>query len=282
MCTAFKCYSKEAFGSKTVYSADEVPTIIGSIVNTEEEADNLEVPKIGEGRTGVNIEAIKKALKLITDKPVFAGTIGPFSLAGRLMNVNEVMVYCYEEPEMVHKILRKVTDFLIDYIREYKKMGAHGIVMAEPLAGILSPALIQEFSTKYVKEIVNAVQDDNFIIIYHNCGNEVVKLVDSILDTGCLAYHFGDAIDMKEMMKKMPENVLVMGNISPAKCFRNGTVNNVQEQTMKVLEDCTRYRNFIISSGCDIPPLTDWDNIQAFFDTVDNFYYKKRLLKLIA
>lgn len=272
----------EAFGSKTVYSADEVPTIIGSIAETDEDAENLVVPQIGAGRTKINIDSVEKTVKLIKDKPVFAGTIGPFSLAGRLMDVNNAMVNCYEEPEMVHKILRKATDFLIEYILEFKKVGAHGVMMAEPLAGILSPPLIQEFSTEYVKEIVAATQDENFIIIYHNCGNEVVRLIDSILDTGCLAYSFGDAIDMAEMMPHIPKHILAMGNVSPAKCFRNGTVKDVQEQTLKILENCSQYPNFLISSGCDIPPLTEWENIEAFFEIVEHYYYKQRLLDLIA
>lgn len=272
----------EAFGSKTVYSVDEVPTIIGSIVKTEEEAETLPVPQVGSGRTGVCIEGVEKALKLITDRPVFAGCIGPFSLAGRLMDVNEAMVNCYEEPEMVHVLLEKVSGFLIDYINEFKKVGAHGIVMAEPLAGILSPGLIHEFSTEYVKKIVDATQDENFIVIYHNCGNEVTRLVDSILQTGCKVFHFGDAIDMREILPKIPTEYLVMGNISPAKQFRNGTEESIREVTTKLLEDCKDYPNFVISSGCDIPPLTELDNIDAFFEAVESFYYKQRLLELIA
>lgn len=272
----------EAFGAKTVYAADEVPTIMGSIVSKSSDADALQIPKIGQGRTGVCIEGVRKAMKLITDRPVFAGCIGPYSLVGRLMNVNEVMMYCYEEPEMVHKVLRKATDFLIEYILEYKKIGAQGIVMAEPLAGILSPALMTEFSTKYVKEIVEKTQDKNFIVIYHNCGTDVNRLTDQIIETGCLAYHFGDAVDMNEMLEKMPKDCLVMGNVSPSKSFRNGKPRDVSVATIKLLKSCKEYRNFVISSGCDIPPLTEFENIDAFFETVKSFNYKNKLMDMIA
>lgn len=272
----------EAFGSKTVYAADEVPTIMGSIVSSDEEAEALRVPAVGEGRTGVCIEGVRKALKLISDRPVFAGCIGPYSLTGRLMNVNEVMMYCYEEPEMVHKVLRKATDFIIDYILEYKKAGAHGIIMAEPLAGILSPELMRDFSSKYVKEIVDKTQDQNFIVIYHNCGTDVNRLTDEIIPTGCRAYHFGDAVDMQEMLSKMPSDCLVMGNVSPSKHFRNGTPSSVRIATIKVLQKCSGYKNFIISSGCDIPPLTEFENIDAFFETIKAYNYKNRLMDMIA
>ena len=45
--------------------------------------------------------------------------------------------------------------------------------MAEPLTGMLSPNLAEEFSHPYVERIVDAVQDDSFAVIYHNCGNNV-------------------------------------------------------------------------------------------------------------
>lgn len=186
----------ECFGAEISVSEDEVPTVVGSVVSSLEEAQALQVPQVGAGRTGIYLDAMKKAVELITDRPVFAGIIGPFSLAGRLADVTEIMIYCYEEPDMVHTILEKATQFLIDYAKAYKETGANGIVMAEPLAGLLSPDLAEEFSAPYVKRVVDAVQSDQFAVIYHNCGNSTIRTIDSILSTGSAAYHFGNAISM--------------------------------------------------------------------------------------
>ncbi len=142
----------ECFGSTIRVSDDEVPTVIVSVVSSEEDIDNPEVPSVGAGRTGIYIQAIEKAVKLIQDKPVLAGVIGPFSLTGRLMDVTEVMYACYDEPETVHKVLDKVTDFLIDYTLAYRNVGANGIVMAEPLAGLLTPALAENFPANTSRE----------------------------------------------------------------------------------------------------------------------------------
>lgn len=264
----------EAFGSAIRVADDEVPTVIGHIVENQEQADALQVPEVGAGRTSIYIEAIGKACKLITDRPVFAGVIGPFSLAGRLLDVSEAMIYCYDDPDMVHTVLTKVTDFLISYIRAYKEIGANGVVIAEPLAGLLSPALNDEFSVPYVKRIVDELQDDSFIIIYHNCGGGTIRMIDGILSIGAGAYHFGNAIDMTEMMKHIPADTVVMGNIDPSTQFRNGTPESIREATLSLLEACHSYPNFIISSGCDIPPLSSWENIDAFFAAVDEFYKK--------
>lgn len=203
----------EAFGANIRFSEDEVPTVVGSIIKSEEDAINLKVPKVGAKRTRIYLDAMKKAKQEIKDCPVFAGCIGPFSLAGRLLGVSEAMISCYDEPEMVHLVLKKATEFLINYLQAYKDLGIDGVFMAEPLAGILSPNLCDEFSSRYVKEIVSALDDDSFLVAYHNCGNNTLKMVDTILSTGCRLYHFGNAISIEQMLKLMPKDVMVMGNI---------------------------------------------------------------------
>ena len=269
----------EAFGSVIRFSDDEVPTVIGNIISTEEEAEELTIPSVGTCRTGCYIEAIEKACKLITDRPVFAGIIGPFSLAGRLLDVSEAMIYCYDEPDMVHTVLSKVTEFTKKYIKAYKDVGANGVVMAEPLAGLLSPGLNEEFSAAYVKQIVDEVQTDDFTVVYHNCGGGVPKMTDALASIGAQAYHFGNAVDIAEMLHLMPKDVLVMGNVDPSSQFRNGTPDSVRNATLELLERCAGIENFVISSGCDIPPLSPWENIDAFFAAVAEFYQHKLIVK---
>ncbi len=264
----------ECFGAQIRFFDDEVPTVVGSLITSLEEAVAMPVPQVGAGRTGIYIEAIRQAAERITDRPVLAGVIGPFSLAGRLMDVSEAMIYCYEDPDMVHTLLKKATEFLISYSKEYKQAGANGIVMAEPLAGLLSPALAEEFSGPYVKQIVDAVQDDSFLVIYHNCGGSTIQTIDSILASGAAAYHFGNAIDMAEMIPHIPPETIVMGNVDPAREFRNGTPESIRRATLELMERCCSHRNFVISSGCDIPPLSRWENIDAFFAAVAEFYQK--------
>lgn len=263
----------EAFGSQTHISDYEVPTVMGAIVTDEDEAEALEVPAVGTGRTGRYIEAIEKACKLITDRPVFAGIIGPYSLAGRLMDVTEILMNCLVEPDMVHITMKKTTQFLIEYAKAYKAVGANGIVIAEPLTGLLSPDLAAEFSEPYVRELVEAVQDDEFAVVYHNCGDNTIQMIDSILRVGAAAYHFGNSIDMAEMMSKIPSDVIAMGNVDPSSQFCNGTVESIKEETKRIMgECCEKYPNFVISSGCDIPPASKWDNIDAYFEAVSEFY----------
>lgn len=262
----------ECFGSTVLFSDDEIPTVTGAVVSSMEDAAHLPMPQVGDGRTGIYVEAIAKAKASITDRPVFAGVIGPYSLAGRLMDVSQIMVNSIVEPDMVHATLRKATDFLRSYIRAYKDAGADGVVIAEPAAGLLPPDMCLEFSAKYIRELVDALQDENFLLLYHNCGNAVAFMVPEILSTGCAAYHFGNAVDMAQMLEKMPPDVLTMGNVDPVSVLRNGTPETVRAATLDLLTRCAGHRNFLISSGCDIPPAAPWANLDAFFAAVAEFW----------
>jgi len=262
----------EAFGSPVRFSDIEVPVVTDPIVQDEDELKKLKIPNVGDARTGVYVDTIREAKKLITDRPIFAGILGPFSLAGRLMDLTEIMALCYDEPELVHSVLEMVTQFQIKYGTAMKEAGADGIVMAEPAAGMLSPALIGEFSTPYVKRIIEAIETEDCIFIYHNCGNSTLTLTKQILDTGAKAFHFGNAIDLSEMLKLIPEDKIVMGNVDPTSQFRNGTPESMKEATLDVLNKCSKYPNYILSSGCDIPPASKIENIDAFFKAAQEFY----------
>ena len=176
---------------------------------------------------------------------------------------------------MVSALMDKVTEFLIAYCSAYKQVGANGVVLAEPLAGLLSPALAEELSAPYVKKIVEAVQSDDFLVVYHNCGNAATQMIDSILDTGAAMFHFGNAISMKEMLEHIPADKIAMGNVDPARQLRNGTPASVREETLRIMGECCNHPNFVISTGCDVPPMSPWANIDAFFQAVDEFYKNK-------
>lgn len=261
----------EAFGSPVFYSESDVPTVHAALIHDEEEANALPVPTVGTGRTGACVDGIRMAVQRITDRPVLAGIIGPYSLAGRLLDMTEIMVLCYDEPDMVKTVLEKVTEFLIQYAKAFKEAGANGVCMAEPAAGLLSPDLITEFSTPYVQRIREAVEDENFVVMYHNCGN-VTTLLEQMKDIDALAYSFGNAIDIEAALKVLPEDKMVIGNIDPAGILRHGNPELIRKETMALMERCCKYKNFVIASGCDIPPMTALENIQAFFDAVKDFY----------
>ena len=55
--------------------------------------------------------------------------------------------------------------------------------------------------------------------------------------------------------------------------------NSFGEETRKLLERCSKYPNFVIASGCDIPPMTPFENMDVFFETIEEFYKIERIEK---
>ena len=267
----------EAFGATCTYHTDDIPTITGQLVSTQEEADALEIPELGAGRTGTVLDSLKKTLMIVKDRPVFANCTGPFSMAGRLMDVNEILLLTYEEPEVVHTVLEKCTEFLIKYIRAMKEIGANGVIMAEPLAGLMSLGPMHEFSSNYVRRIIDELQSRDFVFVYHNCANAIEKKVEAVMATGARMFHFGDRANMWELLQTLPKDVIVMGNISPSAVFMCDSTYKMAHDTQKLLRQCLICENFMISSGCDIPANTPIENIDKFFEVINLGYHKKRL-----
>lgn len=260
----------EAFGSEIRYSDNEVPSVKGKLVSDIADAHRLKVPRVGEGRTPVYLDVARMASESITDRPILAGHIGPFSLAGRLMDMVDIMIALRRDPETVHTVLEKCAAFLIEYSRAFKECGANGVIIAEPAAGLISPAMCSEFSSQYVKRIVNAVQDESFAVILHNCGN-TVKLVEPMAATGAIGLHFGNAVKMTDILPQVPADRIAFGNIDPVGFFLNGTPEEMKKKVAELLAEMRPYRNFVLSSGCDIPPDVPLQNVDAFYQALEEF-----------
>ena len=260
----------EAFGAEIAFSDEAVPAVVGHMLTDVKSINDLQVPSLKAGRIPQYLKANLLAAKAIQDRPVFAGCIGPFSLAGRLYDMSGIMMLIYENPDAAHTLLAKCTQFIEKYCEALKLTGVNGVLMAEPAAGLLSNDDCKAFSSAYVKYIVNKVQDDHFIVVLHNCGN-TGHCTEAMVETGAAAYHFGNKCRMEEVIKEVPEDALAMGNLDPVSIFKDGTPMQMREATLDLLEKMREYPNFVLSSGCDTPPHTPIENINVFFDALNEW-----------
>lgn len=260
----------EAFGAEVVFPENEVPSVTGRLLTDEAAIETLQVPDVNKGRVPEYLKANRLAAEHLTDHPVLAGCIGPYSLAGRLYDMSEIMMLIYINPDAAKMLLAKCSEFITNYCLALKEAGANGVVMAEPAAGLLSNEDCQQFSSEYVKDIIAKVQDDDFAVILHNCGN-TGNCTQAMVYTGAMGYHFGNKIDMVEALKEVPADALAMGNLDPVSVFKMGSAALMKKETMALLEATKDYPNFVLSSGCDTPPHTPFENIDAFYSTLDEF-----------
>lgn len=260
----------EAFGAKVRFADDEVPSVTGRCVEDAVSIEQLMVPNLSQARVAQWIEASKLAASAISDRPVLAGCIGPFSLAARLYDVTEILTAILIEPESIHLLLEKCAKFLISYVNAFKAAGANGILIAEPVAGVLSADHCSEFSSAYVRRIVEAVQDEHFLVILHNCG-DTDTLVPSMLSTGAGGLHFGNRCAIVKALEQIPRETLVFGNLDPVGVFKSGAPKFIRSETFNLLKSTKGFPNYVLSSGCDVPPNVPLENIDAFFSALNDF-----------
>lgn len=254
----------EAFGCTIHSSETEIPSVTGRLVTGLEQAQKLSVPQPGDKRTAVYLETVRR-LRQLPDQPlVFGGCIGPFSLAARLVGVSEAMEMTVTEPDLVRVLLEKSTAFLTAYVRAFRQAGADGIIMAEPAAGLLSPGSMSRFSSACIKKIGAAVADGHFSLILHNCAARLLHL-PAVLETGLKSFHFGAPMDIVAALGKVPADVVLCGNLDPTGVFVQLPPAEITARVTGLLSATAAHRNYVLSSGCDVPPNTPPASLDAFY-----------------
>ncbi len=260
----------EAFGAEIVFPENEVPAVTGRLLADDAAIDALQIPDLNKGRVQEYLKANKLSAENINDRPVLGGCIGPYSLAGRLFDMSEMMMLPYINPDAAKKLLEKCNKFIMEYCRALKATGVNGVVIAEPAAGLMSNEDCEQYSSVYVKQIVDELQDDSFAIILHNCGN-TGHCTPAMVYTGSMGYHFGNKIDMKEAAKEVPADALAMGNLDPVSVFKMSSAKKVRQETLDLLEKMKDFPNFVLSSGCDTPPESPLANVDAFYEALNEY-----------
>jgi uroporphyrinogen decarboxylase len=254
----------EAFGCTLHVSDDEIPSVTGRLVTNLEQATKLPVPQPGDRRTAVYLETVRRLKKLPSRPLVLGGCIGPFSLAARLVGMTEALELTLTEPALMKAVLEKSTAFLTAYARAFKDAGADGLIMAEPAAGLLSPRSMVAHSSGYIKSIAAAVADGHFALILHNCAARLLHL-PAILETGLTTFHFGAPMDLPAALAKVAPDVVLCGNLDPAGVFCQPEPAEVTARATDLLARTAAHRNYVLSSGCDVPAGAPLANLDAFY-----------------
>lgn len=260
----------EAFGADVLFPEDEIPTVTGHMLNNADDIRRLEVPSLEKGRIREYLKANILVHQEVTDRPVFAGCIGPFSLAGRLYDMSEIMMLIYSDPESAHVLLEKCSLFILRYIAALKATGIEGVLMAEPAAGLMSNDDSWTFSSQYVSRIIRQMQDERFMIILHNCGN-TGHCTDAMVRTGAHGLHLGNKCSLAEVAAEVPQDILVMGNLDPVSMFKMASPEEIYKATEALLNETSLYPHVVMSSGCDTPPHSPLENAEAFFRAVADY-----------
>ena len=260
----------EAYGCEIKLSTREEPSIVGRLVTGAADIPSLADPVPGDARTRVPLETAWRLTAEVGESvPVIGAMVGPFALASRLFGMDETIAATSTEPETIEALLDIVTGFLCRYALEFRETGAWGVLVVEAAAGKLSSEGLSRFSVPFFKRIVKAAETPDFAVIVHNCHASLDNL-DAVLGSGASIFHFGPPMDAAAALARVPPEVILGGNIDTG-IFQRGTPQATGDATRALLESTRRFRNFIVSSGCDIPAGAPLANLNAFFRVVAEF-----------
>jgi uroporphyrinogen decarboxylase len=126
---------------------------------------------------------------------------------------------------------------------------------------------MKEFSSAYIKSLAAEVAESGIFLILHNCAAKALHL-PAVLETGLKTFHFGAPMDMAAALQHAPGDVVLCGNLDPTGVFVQATPAELAAKTRELLEITRPHPNFVMSSGCDVPPPAPLANLDAFFAAV--------------
>lgn len=258
----------EALGLKLSYSENSYPLITEHPIQSIEDLQQLKTTWRGVcGRMRVFIDLISKLSQLKVIKGAYA--IGPFTLAGELMGIDQLAVNLSEKPHLVHALIAFSAEVISQYVRALVEAGTDLVMVLEPTAVLGTKEQYLTFSFKPFKKIVAAVQDKPLFL--HICG-DTNHLLEVMAETGADGLSLDSQINLKTVVKKIPQETILLGNINPTQILQQATPNEVTRVTANLLAEMQNVPNFILSSGCDIPLDTPFENIRAFIEAAKSNY----------
>ncbi len=213
---------------------------------------------LGDGRVWVFLETMRRLSQKVR-LPKGGYVIGPFTLAGLLMGANQIALDTVDRPDVVRSVVNFAEQLIIDYASALVDAGADMICILEPTACFLSPSAFRQFCSTSIGQIIRHI---DAAAILHICGN-TTHLAPEMAATGAQALSLDAVVDLAEVARKVPDDCVLIGNIDPVRVMVNGTPADVARAVRDLHEHMSQVENFIISTGCDLPPETPIENIAA-------------------
>ncbi len=244
------------------------PTIKEKVCHSEEEMTTFPIPDDVEkrGRVPLVCEAIK-LLKADIGNEVAIGTyvLGPFTLAGQLMDLNDLFKLAFKKPKLVNEMLDRVSDVTIKIAKELVAAGADYINVREMGAttDVLSPKVFRNVIQPHLIKVREALKDVPLVI--HICGgtNKIMDILNECKYNAISVETKNDLAASREMIGNEP---LIFGNIDAFNVLVNGSPEDVEKATLAALEgSCDS-----VWPSCDIWPTAPIENLKAMVETVKN------------
>jgi uroporphyrinogen decarboxylase len=172
---------------------------------------------------------------------------------------------CFAEPELAHRLLSKITDVTIEYLKRQVEAGADVIQVFDSWSGLLSMEDFKVFAQPYLERIATEISPLAPVILFPKGSwyalHELSKLEHVALGVDwCLTPQQARAFAGK--------GTTLQGNFDPTKLLM--PIPEIKEAVRKMINSFGT-QNYIANLGHGILPNIPVDHAKAFVDTVKEY-----------
>lgn len=215
------------------------------------------------------IEATKELLN--DDIPLigFAGspwTILCYCVQGQgSKNFDKAKKFCFTNPVAAHKMLQKITDTTIAYLKEKVKAGVNAVQVFDSWGGMLSPTDYQEFSWQYINQIIEALKDDAPVIAF---GKGCWFALEEMANSNASALGVDWTCSPKTARQLTGGKITLQGNFDPTRLY--SPPEEIKKMVTQMIDDFGKDK-YIVNLGHGILPDIPLENAKAFIDAVKEY-----------
>jgi uroporphyrinogen decarboxylase len=264
----------EAMGIKLDIIESKGP-VIESPIRTKDQVEKLIIPDPVE-KTGFVMDVIRLLRQELGNEAPLIGFAGaPYTLAsymvegGSSRSYTEIKRMMFAHPALLHKLLEKIADTVIQYLNAQIEAGAQVIQLFDTWAGDLSAGDFEEFALPYQQRVFKMLHRGPeglgvpAILYVNGCSHVLEKMAE----TGANALSIDWRIDIADARRRLNkagfENVALQGNLDP--CALLGTAETITEGVREILKKAGKIGH-IMNLGHGIMPMVPVKNAKAFIE----------------
>ena len=268
-------------GMKVRFPEDDYGQILEPIATDSEGLDKLalfdpsrasECPSF----TKVFVEGLQETARILPEDLHICGlSWGPFTTGGYIMGAENMIMNVFMDPDLVTKLMKKVTGFVADMQAVMLDAGATVMWMADPTSSedLIAPDMFVDYSAPYIKQVVDKVNrmDSTTPKFVHICGN-TLDLIPHMPMTGADCLSFDHAVDPAKAKQAAGRKVSIMGNIDPVEVMMMGTPESITKECYRVIDAAGQDGGFILAPGCETPIQTSDENVLAMGNAARTYW----------
>jgi uroporphyrinogen-III decarboxylase len=264
------CTEPSAFGSRMIFLEKYLPHA-EKILSGIEGVDSLPQPNVKTdgllpfmiNRLRNNQDAIIKADHQIR----FAIARGPLNIASFLMGTSEFMMAIAMDPSGTHKLLKKITDFICEWLAWQKECfpSIDGVLILDDIIGFVGETEFKEFVIPYLKRIFSCTGVK--VRFLHNDADGLIT-AGHLKEMDINMFNFSFEHSLGKIRELAGPGVILVGNIPPRDVLAGGTPEQVNAAVTKAFGEIADYNRIIWSAGGGMPPDVKNENISAFIEAV--------------